>query len=85
MVNSKTGYDRVEAAKIREGVVQVMFYKLNLGVAAKSLACGRQHLGRKVECNALCVGPLNPEQRQQATISGSQIENSFDLMRDELQ
>ena len=84
MVNSKTRYDHVEAAKIGEGKVQVMFDNLNLGFAPKSLACGFQHCGRKVECNALCVAPLNPEQRQQATIPDSQIENSLDLLRDEL-
>ena len=85
MVNSKTRYDDFEAAKIGQGILQVVLNNPNLVIAAKSRARRSKHRGRKVERNTFCVTPLNAQQRQQTTVSSSQIKNSPDLLWHELQ
>src|SRR4051812_46015460 len=85
MMNGKARYDRVESTQIGEGTVEVVLDDLNLVVAAKSFACGVQHRRRKVECDALGFGAANSQQREQAAVSGPQIENALSLLRDELE
>ncbi len=85
VMNREAGYHHVEAAKVGQRFVQVVLDHLDFVVATKSLPCGVQHGRRKVESNAVRVGPVDLEQCQKTAIPGSEIENSLDLPGDEVQ
>jgi hypothetical protein len=80
----KTRHDHIESTEIGKRIVQIVFDHLHPVIAAESLPRRGNHRRGKIESDAFCVAPANPHKREQASVSGSQIENPPDLLRDEL-
>src|SRR6266446_5925147 len=85
VMNGKARYDHVKAAKIGQRLVQVVCDHPDPVVAAKPLAGGLQHGGRKVERHPFGNAPVYQQQRQQPAIPGSQIKDSPGVLRNEFE
>jgi len=85
MMDSKAGYDRVEASKLWQGRIEIVGHDLNFVVTSESFACGFQHRGRKVQGDSTSLQPVKSQQRQQTTISGAQVQNPANLSGDHCQ
>src|SRR5271165_4213193 len=90
VMNRKTGNDGVKLAEARKRVIEIVSHNGDGGVAVKTLSSGLEHGRREVNGHGLdtrmfALCQLVKNQGQQASVTGSEVENSARRGRNELQ
>ena len=82
VVDRKAGDHGVETAEIGQPVGEIMPHEAHARLIGESIASRRQHRLGKVEAHTEAVGSVAPQQPQQPSIAGTQVEDPSGVARD---
>jgi len=75
VVDRKARHHRIEAAKVGERFGEVMAHQLDATLVCEPLPCGLEHWLGDVQTDADAVGPVQPQQGEQASIARAEVQD----------
>ena len=76
VMNGKAGDDRIKLPERGKSLIEIVGDHVDRRIPGKPFSHSFQHRWREIDCHGFGVRVLAPDQRQQATIARTEVENA---------